>query len=267
MKIHAFQTGTTRIKPQFQRGNADRPLLPTFMAVLRDSPSIDLPILAWVIDHDEGLFVIDTGENPATTVTPVASMHVQPEEALGAQLAARSIDTKTVRMLVLTHLHTDHIGGIGAFRDTPVFVSAHDHAVLNHPLRRRISALANPIPGWLRPNPIPFTDGPFGAFPRHHKLTQRGDLVAVPTPGHTAGHLSVIAIDGDVQVMFAGDATYSQAALLARRIQGISFAKAEHPGTLATILKHAAAHPLIYLPSHDPDSPRRLSERHPVRVR
>ncbi|MFN8530256.1 MAG: N-acyl homoserine lactonase family protein [Anaerolineae bacterium] len=261
LTVTAIQTGITRVTPAFQRGNADRSLPAALFASLRDQPSIDLPIYAWLIEHDEGLIVVDTGDSPDTHRTPVAEMIIKPEESLAAQLEARGIRPRDIAALVLTHLHSDHLGGIGPFRGVETYVSDYDHAVLSNPFRRWVSAQANPIPAWLKTNPVNFTNGAFGAFAQSAKITRREDVIAVPTPGHTAGHQSVIVLDGDLQIFIAGDVTYSQESLLNRKLEGLSFAKPAHLPTLERVLRHVTQHPTVYLPSHDWESGARLAGR------
>jgi hypothetical protein len=61
MRIHAIQTGTVTVKARQREGNGPGPL--RLINTLRDDRWTDpLPILAWVIEHPEGLIVVDTGE-------------------------------------------------------------------------------------------------------------------------------------------------------------------------------------------------------------
>jgi hypothetical protein len=59
--IHAIQTGTVRIRAnQIEgKGTGPRRLIRTYTGV---AWSDWLPIYAWVIEHSEGLIVVDTGE-------------------------------------------------------------------------------------------------------------------------------------------------------------------------------------------------------------
>ena len=60
MRIHALQTGSVAIK-QVQRSR--RPSGNPLLNILRDpSWTEPLPIFAFVIEHAEGLIVVDTGE-------------------------------------------------------------------------------------------------------------------------------------------------------------------------------------------------------------
>jgi N-acyl homoserine lactone hydrolase len=67
-------------------------------------------------------------------------------------------------------------------------------------------------------------------------------------------------------VMLAGDATDSLEQLHARRADAVAPDTEVHVETLDTILAHAAEHPTVYLPSHDPDSAERLRTSETVDV-
>ena len=81
------------------------------------------------------------------------------------------------------------------------------------------------------------------------------------TPGHTPDHLSVVVEDGDKAIFIAGDASYSEATMLAGAIDGVSDDEGQAAATLAAIQTFAASTPTIYLPAHDPDAARRLAKR------
>jgi glyoxylase-like metal-dependent hydrolase (beta-lactamase superfamily II) len=76
--------------------------------------------------------------------------------------------------------------------------------------------------------------------------------------------VSVAVEDGDTVVFLAGDASYTQALMLAGRADGVAPRPSLAVETLARIRRLAAERPTVYLPSHDPDSPRRLAARETV---
>jgi glyoxylase-like metal-dependent hydrolase (beta-lactamase superfamily II) len=123
---------------------------------------------------------------------------------------------------------------------------------------RRI--LRQPLPAGFAPAPMTLDDGPFGEFAHSRSLSSDGRIVAVATPGHTPGHISVICIDdSERHVMLAGDVTDSLEQLQSLRADAIGPDPKAHVATLRTILAHCAAHPTVYLPSHDPGSAARLA--------
>ena len=65
MKIYAIQTGTVAIKTRQREGVGEGMMRP--INTLLDSQWTDfLPIYVWVIEHPEGLIVVDTGETART---------------------------------------------------------------------------------------------------------------------------------------------------------------------------------------------------------
>jgi N-acyl homoserine lactone hydrolase len=121
--------------------------------------------------------------------------------------------------------------------------------------------LRQPLPPGFAPEPFTLGDGPFGAFARSRSLSTDGRIVAVDTPGHTPGHISIICVDDAGQhVMLAGDTTDSLEQLNALRADAVAPDPKVHIATMQTILAHCAAHTTIYLPSHDPDSAARFAD-------
>jgi glyoxylase-like metal-dependent hydrolase (beta-lactamase superfamily II) len=96
-------------------------------------------------------------------------------------------------------------------------------------------------------------------------LTSAGDVRLVPTPGHTPGHMSVVAKEGDGPlIFFAGDTSYTQELMRRGAVDGVSPDPAAAAETLRRIADLAASEDLVYLPTHDPESARRLASRTPV---
>ena len=115
--------------------------------------------------------------------------------------------------------------------------------------------LRQPLPAGFAPEPFALDGGPFGAFARSRALSDDGRIVAVDTPGHTPGHISVICVDdAGNHVMLAGDATDSLEQLHSLRVDAVAPDIKVHVTTMKTILAHCAEHRTVYLPSHDPDS-------------
>ena len=104
MKIHAIQTGTVVIKKNQQVGKGagfSRQLNILFGSEWTEP----LPILAWVIEHPEGIIVVDTGET-ARAAEPgyfpawhpyyrmAVRLNVAPEEEIGPQLQKLGIQLR-----------------------------------------------------------------------------------------------------------------------------------------------------------------------------
>jgi glyoxylase-like metal-dependent hydrolase (beta-lactamase superfamily II) len=227
-----------------------------------------MPILAWVIEHPDGLIVVDTGETARVSAPGylpswhpfyrlAASFDVKPGDEIGPQLRNLGISPKDVSTVILTHLHTDHAGGLRYFLRSRIFVPAQDYRTARGPWGKLNGYLPHRWPEWFAPVPVSFYSVSFGPFPRSFPVTAKGDVVVVPTPGHTPGHISVI-VRADVDYFIAGDATYSEAQLLERRSDGISLNPNVSIATIDRICDYMKGRPTVYLPTHDPGSSTRL---------
>lgn len=108
---------------------------------------------------------------------------------------------------------------------------------------------------------------PWGPFPTSLSLTQAEDVLIVPTSGHTEVHLSVVLRENESTYFFAGDTSYTQQLMLDQQIDGVSLEAHAARRTLRRIQKLAEQTPLIYLPSHDPESAKRLENKTATIVR
>ena len=227
-----------------------------------------LPIFAWAIEHEEGVIVVDTGET-ARVLSPgyfprwhpyfkAVHFRIQPEDEIGPQLRKLGIRTADVRQVLLTHLHTDHAGGLAHFEKSRIWVNRPDYETAQGPFGWLQGYLPRNWPRWWKPEFIRFQDEPLGPFAQSMALTRRGDVVAIPTPGHTPAHVSVLVRNAPSWFL-AGDTSYNEGLLRAGKVDGVSPNVALALETGNKILALARAEPLIYLPSHDPDNLERLA--------
>jgi glyoxylase-like metal-dependent hydrolase (beta-lactamase superfamily II) len=260
VRIHALSTGTVRVKDAFLHARSG----PTRqLRLFTPGPFSDpLPIHVWVIEHEGQRILVDTGETAAANDVPFARLDVSADQELSGVLAGVGLAVDDIDQAVLTHMHGDHMDGAVHLRQ-PVIVNDAELAFA-HGLSSRFfqRVLRQPIPDGVEFTPFALDGGPFGAFAASRALTADGRVVAVATPGHTPGHISVICIDDDGRhVLLAGDASDTIEQLRARRPDAIAPKPKVHLQTLDRILAHGRKHPTVYLPSHDPQSAARLEQR------
>jgi glyoxylase-like metal-dependent hydrolase (beta-lactamase superfamily II) len=221
LKVHAIQTGTVQVKPSQQRGEGRARVLKTMTDRRWTEP---LPIYAWLIEHPEGLIVVDTGET-ARVAEPgyfprwhpyfklAVREQVRPEDEVGLKLEALGFSPRDVRRVILTHLHTDHASAISEFASSTFVVSEPEWVAATTDRR--------PLLRGYRPahydfvfdyRTIDYDRGgidSYATFGRTFDLFGDGSIHLAYTPGHSAGHQAVICRLRERDFVIAGDAIYT----------------------------------------------------------
>jgi len=271
MKIHTIQTGTVEVKKNQVIGKGPKAV--RLINILLGTTWLEpIPIYAWVIEHKEGVIVVDTGETARTSEPGyfprwqpyykfAVRFHVKPEQEIGAQLKQLGITPKDVRRVILTHMHTDHAGGLHHFPESRIYVNMPEYKRTSGLQGQIIGYIPQRMPKWLSPTAIVFDKKGFGPFQKFWNVTSNGDVKVVATQGHTPAHVSVIATIDDVHYFLAGDTSYSEENLLQKIADGVSPNPDQAIDTMRNILSFASQHPTIYLPSHDTRSGMRLKNK------
>lgn len=272
IRIHAIQTGFVAVKASHRYFSGPNAL--ALPAIVFDPRWTDwMPIYSWVIEHPEGILVVDTGESSRSldpeffncdpgsrfVYNTLLKFAVGPADEIGPQMRQLNLAPEDVRWVVQTHLHSDHADGLSHFPNAEIMVSPIDYP-------NGMGALACRYPAWLQPTLVNFASKPFYNFTESLPLTQAGDVRIVPTPGHALGHQSILLQDSEKVYFFAGDASFDETQLQQGLVAGISADIPTARQTLATIRAFCEQAPTVYLPSHDPASGRRLQQGQTVLI-
>ena len=256
MRVHAIQTGTvrTRSKQLHGVGGGRTRALRTMLDREWTDP---LPILCWLIEHPDGLIVVDTGESTGATERSwfpwwqpyfrlAVKFDVRPEDEVGPQLRSLGFDPDDVRTVVLTHLHGDHAGGIPHFRNSEIVVARGEWEAAQGFAGEAAGYLPKHFPQWLSPKLV---EGDAEIAP---------GVRVMPTPGHTPHHQSVV-VEADGRTLFlAGDASYREDLMRDGVADGVTTSPSTHVATLDRIRSFVDEHDAVFLPAHDPGSVDRL---------
>ena len=274
-RVSVISTGTVQIRPEHVETNGT-PMLWWLNTSRRwTAPR---PINVYVIEHEKGLVLFDTGQDRRSVTDPdyfpggpvgynyrrLATFDIPEGATLTEQLSADGYDIADVRVAILSHLHQDHIGGLRELpRSAQVVVSGAElaqvdkrFAVLNGLMRDHIR-----IPGinWVPVTPQPVLDDSLAPFTRAHDVMGDGSLLLLPTPGHTPGSMSLLLrSEGLPTMLFVGDVTYDAELLAADRVPGVGHRAGLHE-TTRRINQLAARFPeMPVLAAHDPAAARLL---------
>lgn len=229
--------------------------------VLLDPTWIDwAPVFTWVIEHPEGILLIDTGLTEKALGPDLmkggmmgwlnrnlAKANISEDWDIRAQLNRLDLSPADVRWVALTHLHLDHAAGIQYFPDSEFLVPHAEYV-------RPYGAVENGYPDWFKPTLVTHNDEIGGVFETGHVLTKAGDVILVSTPGHTYNHQSVILKTREMSLLFAGDAAFTFEHVQSGFVPGINVDRGCAKLTLQKIKSFCLETPAYCLTSHDQKS-------------
>jgi len=84
-------------------------------------------IYSYVIDHPDGLIVVDTG--PRTGQRFIDALYAPKVVSIIDAINAAGLDNRNVSAAVNTHLHFDHCGQNHLFEKAPIWITAAEHEI------------------------------------------------------------------------------------------------------------------------------------------
>ncbi len=269
VKVHALCTGTVAVKRNFRTKNGLGELAKINILLDRHYTEY-MPIWVWVIEHPDGLMIIDTGEIAAIEnqnqylasesrfmryfFKHGAKFDVAEKDEINHQFDSINLKVEDVNLVVLTHMHLDHTDGLKFFPGAEILVGDYEY---KHPNGN----MPTTYPPWFKPNPVTYKKNRTDIFGEAFPISRAEDLLYIPTPGHTAGHSSVIFKTDDFDIIFGGDISYNQEQVIKGELAGINADYAKSRKTYKNLIDYASAHRTIYLPSHDGNAGNRLKNK------
>ena len=169
---------------------------------------LELGANVWLVRTGDRVVLVDTGSGPAFEgVIPTVGK-------LDALLAANGIEKTDVTDIIITHMHTDHIGGLigpdaGGYGNAKIHMASAEWTFWTDPdLVNRMPAGMKEIIEGQQTIVAPISD----RIVAHAADADLGDgLSLVPLPGHTPGHSGVRISDGNQELLILADAILSSA--------------------------------------------------------
>lgn len=248
-------------------------------ALLTGKPEMVVPCPAFLIRHPSaGAILVDTGLHPSVATDGgenfgrLAARLGKPTLAPGAdvpaQLRRRGLDPGEIPIVVMTHLHLDHSSAISEFPNSTFVLSEVEweaatvgpRPLLNGYRRRHFDYA-------FEFRTVDFDRAgidSYSGFGRCFDLFGDGSIRLAYTPGHSAGHVSVIARLSERDFVIGGDAVYTEGQLdgtaplaprpfdahnYRRSLQELRLFRKEYPDAIVT-------------PGHDPSFYAKLGDRY-----
>jgi N-acyl homoserine lactone hydrolase len=238
-----------------------------------------IPVPAFLVRHPSvGAILVDTGLHPSIATDgkenfgSLGSRIGKPSLAAGedvpGQLRERGLDPHEIPVVVMTHLHTDHSSAISEFSQSTFVVSGTEW-------ESGATGSWPTLNGYRRQHfdyafdyrTIDFERAgidSYASFGRTFDLFGDGSVRLASTPGHSAGHMSVVCRLRQSDFVIGGDAMYvaaqldGEAALPPRPFDAHNFRR-----SLQELRLFRRQYPdAIITPGHDPEFYARLASRY-----
>lgn len=205
---------------------------------------VRFPVYSVLVEHPDGLILFDTGFDldHVNKVLPFEQPLQTPEQTIPAQLALCGYTPDDVDIVVNSHFHFDHVGGNKHLTRATHLVHVDElrQAKVPEPFER-----------------LGYSDLSFD----HPGVTYKpisGDYEIVPgvwlfeTPGHTAGHYSLLVeLEHGRNMLFCGDAAYTHTTLEKEWVAGFHLDPAKSVRAIRRLNYLARTKDADVYPSHD----------------
>jgi N-acyl homoserine lactone hydrolase len=226
-----------------------------------------LPVPAFLIRHPSaGPLLVDTALHPSVVARPAANLgrtlarftraRVRPGEDLSTKLRERDVDPRSVSTVLLTHLHFDHSSGISEFPNATFVLAEREWRTATTERRPLLQGYVQAHYDYLFDYRTVDFDRPeissYGSFGRTFDVFGDGSVRLAFTPGHSAGHCSVIARLRERDFVIAGDAVYESAQIEGAPMPSRPFDEHNWKRSVRELRQFARTYPdAVIVPSHD----------------
>ena len=255
LRCHALEGGMQRLDGGAMFGVVPKPLWERRIPA-DERNRIPLALRCLLVEHDDGLVLIDTGLGNKESakfidIYGVVNAGIRGPTQLEDALSAAGFRPADIRWVINTHLHFDHAGGntyrepggavAVSFPNARYVVQARELEFARHTNERTAAS-------YLPPNfePVPFTpvDGEVEVLPGIRYL---------PTPGHVPHHQSVLIESAGERGCFLADLVPTSAHLPLPWIMGYDLEPLVTLESKRRVYQRAEAEGWLLWFEHDPE--------------
>jgi len=224
-----------------------------------------VPVPFFLIEHGRHKILYDTGNAAAVAVDKIAHWGagvcaaydpvMAPGDFVVEQLARMGVSADEITHVVLSHLHLDHAGGVGAFPNaTYVVQRAEMHYAYVPDFYQKGAYIRadfdKPDLRWL------LLDGDRDG---RYDLLGDGSVTIIPTPGHTPGHQSLLVrLPESGPWLLTGDSAYTEEIINDDVLPGLVWSPSEAIRSVR-VMRTLRDQGVRIITGHDPEAFRALS--------
>ena len=257
--VQVLHTGTVTIDRALAYRESTIHPLPYTGWLRPRSARIDVPVSAYLLEHPSGPVLVDTGwhtdmrtdqrRHLGWLASSMYSGDLPPGQAVSEQLDRLGIAPDDLAVVVLSHLHSDHVSGVE-------LVDSAKRILVSSPewdARTDFGYIPSMWNG-ISIEPVELTAIPYGPFGSGLDLFGDDSVYLVFTPGHSRGHLSVLAKTRAGWVLLAGDVGFSARSWEEHILPGVTTDDETMAASLAWVREFAAREDCTAaVANHDPD--------------
>ena len=241
MKIHVLHTGQVRVSPYLPFGGDNCNILKASGITTPKKDWIWLPVSVYLIEHKNGLILVDTGWHRDMSPKGVYDKKAQikslgsrilynvnqglipPRKAVNEQLEELGIKSSDLDSVLLTHLDCDHANGLRAVKDAKHILCAGEELEC----ARKHSFIRYKKQWWQGVNLQSIKwNGTEGPVHKSFDLFDDGSVIMVNIPGHSDGLCAVKIVNGKGKyVLLFSDGGYATKSWKEMITSGISLDK------------------------------------------
>jgi glyoxylase-like metal-dependent hydrolase (beta-lactamase superfamily II) len=242
-----------------------------------DPTDVSVPALFFLIEHPvHGNILFDTGYStryfeatknfPFSLMNKITPVKITEKENAISQLLEKSISSKQIQTVILSHLHADHVGGIADFKYSTIYVDKKEWRYCQQPKLKLL------FKGYLKQlyenidlcslKQLDFEESgySYGPFSNTIDLFKDNTIMLVPLPGHSIGQFGLLLnISNRERYFLIADSVYIKAnyqknkggSLISRIAH---FNRRQYESNFPMLKQLEIMNPsLIIIPSHDPN--------------
>lgn len=187
-----------------------------------------LKVFSYLIFTEKHLYLYDTGlnrlfvENEKKILQDLSTfmiVDVNEQELLEEKLKVFGKSIKQIKGVICSHLHFDHAGGLNYFKniEIPVYLDKNEYEEA-FKTKRSFEYKKEDFGFLENKKNIVFVKG--------KQFVNKNECIQIiPTPGHSAGHLSLLLIGKTKKMLLTGDAVYTRNNLKERKATSFPYEK------------------------------------------